>query len=460
MSRRFPFDVDTGQDWARAAREALPAADEGLVRAIGTRALGVSVINLTVGGGIFVLPGLIAAQLGPAAILAYFVCSVAVALIFLCFAEVGSRVTRSGGAYAYIEHAFGPFAGFIASTLLWFGWSVLSDAAITLAMVETMATAWPVLAEPLPRAAVIAGVCAFLAWVNIRGVRSGVRLFVFNTMAKLVPLVLLVVAGLAAVNVESLAITEWPSLERVGAGALILFFAFAGAEAGLHASGEIVDPARTVPRGLFLGLGGILLLYVGLQAVAQGVLGPELAHNTEAPLAAAATAVFGDWGGRMLLAGAVISIYATVSGDMLAAPRVVFASARDGNLPRVLARVHPKHKTPYVSIAFFAAMIGVLAVSGTFKPLAVVASGSILVVYAGVALAVLRIRRLEGRAPRGTFTIPGGPVVPALSLAVVGWLLLQLTAAEAMGLGALMGLSALLYSARAAVRGIQRAPAP
>ena len=77
--------------------------EEGLVRAIGTRALGLNIVNLVVGGGIFVLPGLIAALLGPAAIIAYLVCSVAVALVFLCFVEIGSRVTRSGGAYAYIE---------------------------------------------------------------------------------------------------------------------------------------------------------------------------------------------------------------------------------------------------------------------------------------------------------------------------------------------------------------------
>ena len=88
------------------------AGDDRLVRAIGPLALSVNMVNLTVGGGIFVLPGVIAAQLGAAAILAYLVCSAAVALVFLCFAEIGSRVTRSGGAYAYIEDAFGPFAGF------------------------------------------------------------------------------------------------------------------------------------------------------------------------------------------------------------------------------------------------------------------------------------------------------------------------------------------------------------
>lgn len=91
--------------------------DEGLVRAIGTRALSLSIVNMVIGGGIFVLPGLIAVQLGPAAIVAYLICSVAVSLVSLCFAEIGSRITRSGGAYAYIKEAFGPFAGFIASIL-------------------------------------------------------------------------------------------------------------------------------------------------------------------------------------------------------------------------------------------------------------------------------------------------------------------------------------------------------
>ena len=193
-------------------------SDEGLVRAIGPRALGLSIINLTVGGGIFVLPGLVAAQLGPAAILAYLACSVAVALVFLCFAEIGSRITRSGGAYAYIEDAFGPFAGFIASVLIWFGWSVLSDAAITVAMVETMAVALPTLAEPVPRGIVIVALCGFLAWVNVTGVRAGLRLLALNTVAKLVPLLLLVVVGLFAIDTDFLSITEWPSLSSLGAG--------------------------------------------------------------------------------------------------------------------------------------------------------------------------------------------------------------------------------------------------
>ena len=412
------------------------------------RTLSLSIVNLVVGAGIFVLPGVVAAQLGSAAIVAYLVCSLAVGLVFLCFAEIGSRITRSGGAYAYIEEAFGPFAGFIASMLLWFGWSALSDAAITVAMVGALALAFPILAEPVPRSIFIITLLSFLAAVNVIGVKAGVRLFVFNTMAKLIPLVLLLAFGIFAIKFENLAIMEWPPIATVGGGAIILFFAFAGAESGLSASGEIKNPSKTVPLGLLLGLTGILALYVGLQTVSQGVLGAELANNMDAPLAAVATEVFGEWGAKMLLVGGVISIYATVSGDMLSAPRVVFASARDNNLPKFLATVHPKYKTPYVSIIFFAAVVCVFALSGTFKPLAVLASGSILIIYGGVSLAVLRLRHRDGEPNPGQFKLPFGPVIPVLSCLVVGWLLWQLTVEEATALAALIGVSVLVYVIR------------
>ena len=422
--------------------------DEGLLRAIGTRALSLSIINMVVGGGIFVLPGLVAAQLGSAAIIAYLVCSVAVSLVFLCFAEIGSRVTRSGGAYAYIEEAFGPFAGFITSILFWFGWSVLSDAAITIAMVETIAIAFPILSETIPRTLFIIGLFTCLTVVNIIGVRSGVKLFVFNTIAKLVPLLLLLVVGLFVINIDYLMISEWPSVQNIGVGALILFFAFAGAESGLNPSGEIENPSKTIPRGILFGLLSIFLLYVGLQTVAQGVLGVELANNIEAPLAAAATEVFGKLGAKMLLVGGAISIFATVSGDILGAPRVVFASALDGNLPKFLTKVHPKYKTPYISVIFYAAIICAFALSGTFKPLAVVASGSILVIYAGVSLAVIRLRYRDGEPAVGKFKLIGGPVIPILSCLVITWLLWQLTTEEAIGLAALIGVSVVFYVIR------------
>lgn len=422
--------------------------DEGLVRMIGAGALGLSVVNMVVGAGIFVLPGIVAAELGSAAILAYLVCSVTVALVFLCFAEVGSRISRSGGAYAYIEEAFGPFAGFIASILFWFGYTVLADAAITVIMVESLTVVFPILGEFIPRAVFIIVMLTFLAAINVRGVKAGVRLFVFNTLAKLIPLLLLLVAGLFVINFKNLTIPEWPSLASIGTSTILLFYAFTGAESALSVSGEIKNPAKTVPLGLLLGLGGLLVLYIGLQTVAQGVLGPELAKNTEAPLVAVATEVFGEWGGKMLIAGVVISIYGALSGDMLGGPRVIFASSLDKNLPSFLSKVHPKYKTPYVAIIFFAIVVVVFALSGTFKYLAVVATGSLLLIYFMVSLAVMRLRKRDGLPKDGQFRLPFGPVIPLLSCAIVVWLLMQMPPNEALSLAALVGACVAIYAIR------------
>jgi amino acid transporter len=192
---------------------------------------------------------------------------------------------------------------------------------------------------------------------------------------------------------------------------------------------------------------------MGLQTVAQGVLGAELANNTEAPLAATATTVFGSWGAKMLLIGGVISIYSTVSGDLLNTPRVLFASARDGSLPGVFARVHPEYKTPHIAIAFYAAAICVIALSGTFEPLAVLASGSILMVYGAVCLAVLRLRQRDGLPREGQFKLPFGPTIPVLGVLIIGWVLSQLAREEAIGLAALVAVSVIYYVVNSYVKG-------
>ncbi len=419
--------------------------DEGLVRVMGTRELSLSIVNMIVGAGIFVLPGLIAALLGPAAIIAYLVCSVVIALVFLCFAEAGSRVTRTGGVYAYVEDAFGPFAGFLASILLWFGWGILSNAAVAIALTELLAIAFPFFDATLPKILFLVILFSGLALVNIRGVRSGVRIAVFNTYAKLIPLIGLVVLGAFSMQWENVAITEMPSLSAIGAGTLMLVFAFGGAEVALNASGEIKNPSRTVPLGLFYGIGIVFILYVAIQTVAQGVLGPDLALNLEAPLVATAERAFGPWGRTILLIGAGISIFGVTSGHVLNHPRAVFAAARDGLLPEKLALVHPRFKTPYISIIFCAILACLIAMTGAFKMLAVVSSGSLLLLYLGCSLAVLKLRKMDTKPGTPVFVLPGGPLIPVASSLVIVWLLSNMTQAEALGLGALMVVSAVAY---------------
>jgi amino acid transporter len=420
------------------------------VRAIGPWTLGANAVNLTVGAGIFALPAVVAARLGAAALLAYLVCGALVALVLTCFAEVGSQVTRSGGAVAYVDAAFGPLAGFLAWVAFAVCWAAAADAAIALVLVDALASALPALRGGAARALALVALFGGLAAVNVRGVRQGARLAVASTVAKLAPLLLLVVVGAFAVEWRALAFTRWPTAAELGAASLVLFFTFAGAESALTPSGEIRDPARTVPRGILGATLALVLLFTALQTVAQGVLGAALPAHADAPLAAVAERLVGPAGRAGIVAATALAVFGALAADMVGAPRAFLAAAERGMLPASLARVHPRHRTPWVAIVAFAGISLGLALTGAFAPLAVLSSMALLLVYLAVCLAALRLR---GRPrPAGAFRAPGGPLVPLLASTVVLWLLAHSTPREAL-------LMALLLAAATAYYLVRRRPA-
>ena len=190
---------------------------------------------------------------------------------------------------------------------------------------------------------------AFWSLVNMRGVALGARLNAVATVAKLLPLLLIAVGGLFLVRGEHLTVAVWPSAADVARTSLLLVFAFAGVESALVPSGEVRDTARTVPRAIALAMLGTTALYIALQVSAQGILGDALGRAST-PLADAAGAAFGGWARALLLAGAAISMFGYLGGMTLSVPRIVFALARDGYLPRALATVHPVHRTPHAAI--------------------------------------------------------------------------------------------------------------
>ena len=181
---------------------------------------------------------------------------------------------------------------------------------------SALAIQFPVLDAPLPRALFLAAVYATLAAVNIRGTRSGARLAVAMALIKLGPLVLLVVAGVFAIHGPNLQWTGIPSMATIGQGAVLLFFAFMGVEGGLGTSGEVKNPARTMPRAILLTLTLVAALYIGLQLVAQGVLGSNL-PNSKVPLVDTATAVFGPWGTQLFVVATILSAAGYLVADML-----------------------------------------------------------------------------------------------------------------------------------------------
>lgn len=419
--------------------------DAALERALGVRAFAATILNQIVGSGIFVLPAAVAAVLGPASIVAYVACAAAVGLVSLCFAEAGSRVAITGGTYAYIELAFGPYLGALAGTLFWFACEMLSTAAVAVVFVGSVATFAPALGEPVPRAALLIALFVLLAAANIRGVRTGARLVEVVTVAKLAPLVLVIAAGLWAANPAHLAWHSIPSAGDVGRASLLLVFAFTGTEGALSPGGEVRDPARTVPRAVLLGLGVVTLLYALVQLSVQGILGPDLVREQAAPLAAAAGRALGPAGRGAILAGVAISTLGYLSGNMLASPRLLFALGRDGVLPAWTARVHPRFRTPHVAIALHAGFACAFALTGSFRRLAVLAVVPTLLIYLGCCLATLRLRARDIRAGGTPFRTPGGPTVPLLACVVVLWLLSSATAAEFLVVGEVLAVASAYY---------------
>jgi basic amino acid/polyamine antiporter, APA family len=400
-----------------------------LKRVVGVGSLGLNVVNLTIAAGIFGLPAIIAAILGAQAILAYLLCAVLFGLVGVCFAEAGSRVGSAGGLYAYASAPFGPVVGGIAGTVLWVTTGAAADAAIVNLLVDTLSAVMPPLAAPWVRVVIILGLFAAVAVINIRGVTYGLRLSAALTVIKIAPLALLVIGGAFAVDPANFSWPAMPPLQNVARASVILFFAFIGVESALSISGEVIRPSRTIPRGILMGLLIIGGLYVGLQLVAQGTLGPRLAQS-KAPLVEAATIVFGPWGSGLIVLAVVISACGCIAADLLSTPRVLHAFAQQGQLPHGIAAIHPRFHTPAVAIVVYAVVCATLALSGTFRQLGTLASAGTLLVYLVCCLGVLRLRARNVVSDEAPFRMPFGPVIPLAACAIILWMLSTLSSLE------------------------------
>ena len=430
---------------SEAARTA--AAESSLARSIGTVALAASIVNITIGGGIFRLPADMAATLGATAPVAYLLCAVAMGLIVLCLAEAGSRVSLTGGPYAYVEVAFGPFVGFLSGFLLWMVLT-FAMAAVATVLAAGIGALVPALSSRAASIIVLIVIYAAFATINVLGVGRSARLNTVLTAAKILPLVLLIAGGIFAVDPKHLAVVDAPDAGTLARSSILLIFAFAGIEAALVPSGEVKDPARTVPRAIFLAMATVTLLYALLQFVAQGVLGPALATSKAAPLADAAGVALGGWARQLLLVGAVISMLGHAGAMTLATPRTLFAFARDGFLPAALARTHAVYRSPVAAILLQCAIVLVLAISSTFERLAILANISTLVLYGTCCLATWQLRRRDVRAGGTPFRVPAPGLVIVLACLVIGWMLLSVTVAEWTAFGIALAVAAGIFLLR------------
>ncbi len=423
--------------------------DAGLLRAVGPWTLAASTVCNTVGSAIFVVPAALAASVGIYAPLVLLVCALAVGAVAVCFAEGGSRVATSGGCYGYVEAAFGPLAGSVAGWLAWLG-NILACGGVAAAVADVVVSLLPAPNRAPAHVLVIIAVITAIAWVNLGGVARGMKLVSASTLLKLLPLAVFVLVGVTAIDGSHYTQTVALSTTGLGRALILAVFAYNGMETSLAASGEVANPSRNIPRALMLAMVLVTVLYVSVQLVAQGLLGPALATST-VPLADAMARISPALR-LLMLAGAAVSMFGLMSIELLGGPRFLFAFARDGLLPAVLGRVHPRTHVPHVAIVCHALIAIVLALTGTFAELAVLSTLAVAVLYASASVAAWQLAR-RGVAEAGTplnFRWLGA----AMTVAVVSMALLVALASriEIIGLAAAIAASVVCYLVSRAMR--------
>jgi amino acid transporter len=399
-----------------------------LVRNIGRWSLTALMINSIVGASIFGLPSLLAARIGSLSPFAYLGAAACILVVAACIAEVSSRYEETGGLYLYARDAFGRFVGLLVAWLTWLTRIAAPAAGANLFCIYA-AGFFPALGTRKGEVFVLVVLIGHLALLNYIGVKTGKNVSNFFTLVKVGFLLLFMIAGLLALlfrpelrvpfAVPAISAKSW--FETV----LLLVYAYGGFEGALFVGGETTNPKRDTPIALLVALAIVAMIYTGIQFVTVATL-PGAASSTT-PLSDAAQLFLGPVGATAISLAALFSTYGYLSANLLHAPRVTFALAEHGDFPSFLAAIHPRYRTPYLSILVYAAILFVFAVLGNFQWNAMLSAVSRLAIYGVMALAVPVLRRR--RDGKAQFLLP----VPYLFSAVA--MLFSLVLITQMGRG-------------------------
>jgi basic amino acid/polyamine antiporter, APA family len=408
----------------------------GLVRAIGRWSLAALALNSIIGSGIFGLPATVAGLLGKRSVLAVLIAGAAMGVIMACFAEVASQFSEAGGPYLYARAAFGRLTGILVGWMLYLAQTAAPAANANLFVIY-LAEFWPAAKQAWPRFAILTLLVGVLALINARGARQGTAVSNLFTVAKILPLLMVVLAGAAVTIVHP---APWGAAGPVPVSAwmkamVLLIFAYGGFESATAPMSEAKNPGRDAGFALFVALIACTVIYALVQWVVVGVLGPGA--TTDRPLAEVARITMGNRGAALVAIGALVSVYGYLSAKLLGMPRVTFALAQGGDLPQLFARVGRRFHTPWFSILFYAAAVWGLAMVGSFTwnvTLSVVAR---LFYYAVVCAAVIALRRKQPLA--AGFRLPGGQVLAVLGVGIAVALATQVDLSKSLILAATVG---------------------
>lgn len=420
-----------------------PASAPTYARRLGLFSGTMAVIGGIIGGGIFLTPATVAERVGSSGlVLAAWTAGGAIALAgALCFGELGERCPKAGGGYVYLRETWGPLTAFL------YGWALLLVIATgAMAAVAVTFADYALALAGLPAGLTVPvaiGAIVLLCGVNWVGVEPGAVTQNVLTLLKLAALAALIVGALAAVlpaggwaglagSGEPVA-SGWPGVGRsLGAALVPILFTYGGWQQTNFLAGEIIEPARNLPRALVLGVGVVVVVYLLANVAYLGVLGPAGLAASSAPAADTMRALLGPRGGTLIAAGIAISTLGFLDLVILVTPRVLQAMAADGVFFPRLARLHPVYRTPTAAIALLGAWAIGLTLTGTFAQLVDYVAFADWVFF-GLTVAGLFVYRARERAAGSAgsgFRVPGYPWTPALFVAAAVYVVLSSVAAS------------------------------
>ncbi len=411
-----------------------------LVRVLGRGDLTALAINGIIGAGIFGLPSAVAALLGNASPIAFVACAAIVGIIVLCFAEVASHFTDTGGPYLYARSVFGPLVGFEVGWAIWLA-RISAFAANANLLISYFGFFVPGLSTGAGRIISITLVVALLAGINVRGVAMGAQFGDAFAIMKLLPLIAFGTVGMYFVDWGTYSAVQTPTSVSFGSAVLLLVYAFTGFEYAAIPAAEAKQPKKDVSWALIYALGIAAVIYVAVQIVAVGTY-PELAQS-ERPLADAGQAFLGPIAGGVMAFAAMVSIMGNLSAVMLIGPRLTYAFAQQGEFPAFLGYLHSRFRTPIASIVLFAFLVWLLALSGTFVWLATISVVARLGAYMVTCAAVPVIRKRS--STRGEFQLMFGPLFPILAIVLGIWLYAQTNLADTLAFLVAVVVGSVLY---------------
>jgi APA family basic amino acid/polyamine antiporter len=411
----------------------MTTTDRSLQRTLGLKDLILIVIGTVIGSGIFIVPATVLRQTEGRvgmALLVWFVAGVLSLLGALTYGELGAAKPDAGGLYVYIRDAFGPLPAFL------YGWTAFfvigSGSVATLAVAFTGYLGQIVPVSPIVGKIVSVLMITAIMAINIRGTRQSANVQNWTTGIKVAALIVMSIVLLAIGHgfsgeapAQPVPVESTMSLLSIFGLAMIgVLWAYEGWQYVTFSAGESKDPQRTFPRGIIIGTGVMIGIYLLANLGYLAALGPVRAAQSDRIAADAVGALLGPLAGKLIAAVILVSMFSAANGLTITAPRLYFSMARDGVFFRKWAEVHPRFHTPVFAIVGSSVWAMILAASGTFEQLLtyVVFVGWIFYALGALSIFTYRLRYPNMMRP---FRVPGYPITPLLFVAAAAAIVLN-----------------------------------